>query len=382
MKSRALNNKIETAVLNFGSETGALVSFNNVAVHVLEKAGCRLSPKLSLSAVEDHFFSKSAFNASFHATRKIEQDQHQYSSNVKLLDGRVFSVSRQDNGKDATVLVIEDITNAIQQMRRERLSGLIFDGLASAPTLSASLDTLLRAICLCCNWPFGEIWTTRGGKLTRARVRRSTGVADRQAAETSPRNTPTCPTIVAQAGLTGEIQRVIDYQDYANPDQDSIGDLFAQEPGTSIAIPLKAGSMVVAILHFSFTHQKPCDQMSLDLLKGMTDQLAMALKCRLHASEEASAQKQLNEILMAAGDAIVAVDANHRIQLFNRQAEILFGYSREEAVGQHLHLLLPKSAHAVHARHLKNYDENSPSTRFMGGRPEIKGPPAPGRARP
>jgi len=373
MRSSAPNNKIETAVMNFGSETGALVSFNSVAVRVLEKAGCRLSPNLTLSAVEDHFFSDKAFNTSVRATSRLEQDRYQYSSNVKLLDGRVYSISRHENGKDATVLVIEDITNAVQQMRRERLSGLIFDGLASAPTLSASLDALLRAICLCCDWPFGEVWTTKGGKLTRARVRRSTGFGKERVTETLPRAALTCPTIVAQAGLTGEMQRVIDYQDDANPNQEGTGDLFDREPGTSIALPLKAGSMVVAILHFSFSRQKPCDQMSLDLLKGMTDQLAMALKCRLHASEETGAQKQLNEILMAAGDAIVAVDARHRIQLFNRQAEILFGYSREEAVGQHLHLLLPQSAHAVHARHLKNYDENSPSTRFMGGRPEIKG---------
>ena len=373
MKSSASNNKIETAVMNFGSETGALISFNNVAVRVLEKAGCRLSPKLMLSAVEEHFFSKKAFNPSFQTARKFEQEGYQYSSNVKLLDGRVFSFSRHDSGKDSTVLVVEDITNAIQQLRRERLSGLILKGLASAPTLSASLDALLRAICLCCNWPFGEIWTTRSGKLTRARVRRSTGSVDESATEASPLTTPNCPTIVAQAGLTGEIQRVINFQDYTSPDQEDTGDLFAKEPGASIALPLKAGGTVVAILHFSFTRPKPCDQMSLDLLKGMADQLAMALKCRLHASEETGAQKQLNEILMAAGDAIVSVDAHHRIQLFNRQAEILFGYNRDEAVGQHLHLLLPQSAHAVHARHLKNYDENSPSARFMGGRPEIKG---------
>ena len=373
MRSSAPNKKIETAVMNFGSETGALVSFSNVAVRVMEKAGCRLSPKLTVSAVEDHFFSKKAFNASLHTAHKIEQDRHQYSSNVKLIDGRVFSISRHDNGKDATVLVIEDITKAAQQTRRERLNGLILEGLASAPTLSASLDALLRAICLCCNWPFGEIWMTKGGKLTRARMRGSVGSIDKHRPETLPRATPTCPTIVAQAGLTGEVQRIVNFQDLTGPDREDTGDLFVQDPGASIALPLKAGAMVIAILHFAFTRPKPCDEMSIDLLKGMTDQLGMALNCRLHASEETSAQKQLNEILMAAGDAIVAVDARHRIQLFNRQAEILFGYTRDEAVGQHLHLLLPQSAHAMHAHRLKNYDENSPNTRFMGGRPEIKG---------
>ena len=182
-----------------------------------------------------------------------------------------------------------------------------------------------------------------------------------------------CPTIVAQAGLSGQMERVNNFDDFAGADQNDHGDLFAEHSGASVALPLKAGSNVIAILHFGFTRSKPYDQMSIDLLKGMTEQLAMALKCRLNAFEEASAQQQLNEVLMAAGDAIVSIDSRHRIQLFNRQAEVLFGFTKEEVIGQHLHLLLPKSAHAVHAGYLKKYDHTSPGVRLMGGRPEVKG---------
>jgi PAS domain S-box-containing protein len=41
-------------------------------------------------------------------------------------------------------------------------------------------------------------------------------------------------------------------------------------------------------------------------------------------------------------DGIVAVDGNHTIILFNEGARRIFGYAPEEALGQHLNILLPE----------------------------------------
>ncbi len=53
-----------------------------------------------------------------------------------------------------------------------------------------------------------------------------------------------------------------------------------------------------------------------------------------------ASENHLREILRDAGDAFVAIDGDARITEWNRQAEVIFGHSREQALGQLLSELL------------------------------------------
>jgi len=57
---------------------------------------------------------------------------------------------------------------------------------------------------------------------------------------------------------------------------------------------------------------------------------------RLQASE-----KKFRAILDTATDAVLSIDDQHRIILFNNAAERIFGYPRDEALGRNLNLLIP-----------------------------------------
>lgn len=82
----------------------------------------------------------------------------------------------------------------------------------------------------------------------------------------------------------------------------------------------------------------------------------------LHAPE---AEQRLSELLEAAPDAILQVDARGRIILLNRMAEQMFGYSREELLGAPVELLVPAELRAAHASHRGRYADH-PKTRTMG----------------
>lgn len=84
-------------------------------------------------------------------------------------------------------------------------------------------------------------------------------------------------------------------------------------------------------------------------------------------------RRQVSELLAAAGDAILSVDAEQKIALFNRQAENLFGYEAREILGQPLDVLLPKSIRARHRRYVASFGSEVEESRLMSGRPEIKG---------
>jgi PAS domain S-box-containing protein len=82
-------------------------------------------------------------------------------------------------------------------------------------------------------------------------------------------------------------------------------------------------------------------------------------------SERKTIEAEFPGLLEAAQDAIVAVDADGVIQLVNSQAESLFGYPREELVGQPLETLVPDGVRLVHPAHRDAYFAH-PTARTMG----------------
>ncbi len=83
------------------------------------------------------------------------------------------------------------------------------------------------------------------------------------------------------------------------------------------------------------------------------------------AREEAHAALRFRELLEAAPDAIVKVDRTGRIVLMNRATEHLFGYTREELLGQPVEILVPQASRAAHVG-MRNGYANHPATRPMG----------------
>ncbi|MGE5093807.1 MAG: response regulator [Betaproteobacteria bacterium] len=84
-------------------------------------------------------------------------------------------------------------------------------------------------------------------------------------------------------------------------------------------------------------------------------------------------QAQLAGILDIADDAIISVDENQRIILFNKGAERIFGYSAGEAMGQPLEMLLPAAARIAHSGHVADFRQSAKAARRMAERSEIAG---------
>ena len=77
-------------------------------------------------------------------------------------------------------------------------------------------------------------------------------------------------------------------------------------------------------------------------------------------------------LLETAPDAMVCVDAGGRIALVNAQTERLFGYRREELVGQPVEMLVPDAVRDIHRGHRAGYVAD-PQPRPMGAGMELAG---------
>ncbi|MCC6472473.1 MAG: PAS domain S-box protein [Burkholderiales bacterium] len=102
--------------------------------------------------------------------------------------------------------------------------------------------------------------------------------------------------------------------------------------------------------------------------------LRRQVKARRAAGEALdSVQTRLSGIIESAMDAIISVDENQRIVLFNAAAEKVFGRDRACVLGQPLALLLPEAARRAHQAHVRRFGETGMTSRRMGDRTVLAG---------
>ena len=89
-------------------------------------------------------------------------------------------------------------------------------------------------------------------------------------------------------------------------------------------------------------------------------------------TERQKTEAKFEGLLEAAPDAMIGVDRGGVIRLVNRQTESLFGYARDDLLGQPIETLVTESFMAVHPGHRAVYLAD-PQTRAMGSGLELSG---------
>jgi PAS domain S-box-containing protein len=91
-----------------------------------------------------------------------------------------------------------------------------------------------------------------------------------------------------------------------------------------------------------------------------------ALTAAIDAAAMQARQSQLAAVVESAMDAIVSVDATHRVVVFNHAAAHMFGVPAEQALGQPLDRFLPQASRAAHAGHMADFAAAQGPARPMG----------------
>jgi PAS domain S-box-containing protein len=143
---------------------------------------------------------------------------------------------------------------------------------------------------------------------------------------------------------------------------------------------------------FIFVSRTPGEETAIETLKmGATDyvikerlsRLVPAVRRALREAEGRTERKRaealwenhaaLDRIIASAMDAIITVDSDQRIILFNTAAEEMFRYSATEAIGQPLDRFIPERFRTVHREHIRIFGQTGITTRRMGALRAISG---------
>ena len=109
-------------------------------------------------------------------------------------------------------------------------------------------------------------------------------------------------------------------------------------------------------------------------LVGVNERLRRELEERKRAQDDLYiSQARFAGILDIADDAIISVDRQQNITLFNQGAEKIFGYTALDVLGQPLGLLLPNRFAQSHQDHVQQFGQSQGNARRMGDRRAIYG---------
>ena len=84
-------------------------------------------------------------------------------------------------------------------------------------------------------------------------------------------------------------------------------------------------------------------------------------------------QLRLQGIIQSAMDAIITVDQDQKVVLFNQAAEQMFSSSAQDAIGQSLDRFIPSRFRTAHREHIKTFGRSGSTNRRMGALGQVSG---------
>lgn len=94
---------------------------------------------------------------------------------------------------------------------------------------------------------------------------------------------------------------------------------------------------------------------------------------KMFQSQLMSSKDRLDGIVESAMDAIVSIDDDYRIVVFNKASEKLFKYSSDEILGKNINILIPSRFHPNHDTSIKEFGETGVSSRSMSDLGKVVG---------
>lgn len=268
---------------------------------------------------------------------------------------------------------LDERTVATEALRAEQLIlgllGAATTAANEAPSPAAAYQRIVDEICSRTGWPIGHVY-----RLDETESLRSTGVwhldngEQFDAFRVATEETPVAPGIHI-ASRVAESRETI-WAKFGDGELDHprgpIGARLGLE-GT-LAFPVLLDGRTAAVVEFFVAEPEPPHDDMLAVMSHLAAQLGRVLERQQAKEALQTSEERFRKIVETAGDPYICIDAGGYVQEWNRQAEVAFGWSRDEAVGCAVaDLIIPEALRPLHRMGLRRFIETGEAT--IIGRP-------------
>jgi PAS domain S-box-containing protein len=109
--------------------------------------------------------------------------------------------------------------------------------------------------------------------------------------------------------------------------------------------------------------ERPAEAQPTGTVAGTAADMTSLKAAQNHVQET---EARLEAVVRSAMDAIITIDSDQRIVLFNAAAESMFGCQASEAVGQALERFIPERFRGAHRAHVERFSQTGETSRRMG----------------
>ena len=250
--------------------------------------------------------------------------------------------------------------------RRVNTQFAVTQVLAESANLQDATSPLLQAICEGIGWELGELWR-RDATSTLLRWDGGWHVPSLQVDEFEAVSRAT--TFAPGSGLPGHVWAsgepawVAD----AAADADFVRASIAVRMGLhgALAFPIRSERDVTGVMVFFSGEIREPDHELLKVMADIGSRIGQFTERKWAEEALRKSEATGHAFLESAAEGIVIVNPDGRISFINAKTEELFGYHRDELLGQTLEVLLPERFQDTHAGHRAGYFAE-PRVRPMG----------------
>ncbi len=173
-----------------------------------------------------------------------------------------------------------------------------------------------------------------------------------------------------------ELYRIFELDESFQPDYNSYMNLLTESEKKKIAPAVERAMTTYEPFELSHTFITKSGRTKHIYSKGKAvvknGELVKLIGTGQDVTKDRLAENKFKGLLESAPDAVVIVGKKGLIELVNRQAEIIFGYKRDELIGEKIEVLIPASFRKNHSNHRDSYFKK-PNARAMGAGLELLG---------